>query len=212
MYLNEESKQSFYFNHLAFLDYIAARKLFLEDYCFQGLVLASTAVEKYLKSILILKGLQNHSHLDKLGKFYKQFDKINYPIEPKLDSRFMDLLSKAYKLRYFDKIKDADNFGFFINQVLCELDYTVNLLDGITQKRTLANEVIESQYVSSFKDQSHPIHINNYLSLGISKKEFMERPSRGFGIKITSGGQILFVGFKEVISEYNGLINCYKIE
>ncbi len=211
-YQNENSKISSQFRYLALMDYLAARKLFIDEYNFQAIILASTTIEKYLKSILIIKNQKNYNHLDKLSKFYSQFKKIDIDIESKLDTRFMNLLSNAYKLRYFDKINDIDNFGFFTQQVLGELDYMVNLLENFIELKNPSDELIKTDYQILMTKKDHPIHINNYISLGLSKKEFMEMPSKGFGIKIMEDGRILEMYMNEVISNYNGQINTLKIE
>ena len=51
---------------LGYRDYIAARFLLTHDFLFQGAMLASTAVEKYLKAVLVSQGLKARGHLDNL--------------------------------------------------------------------------------------------------------------------------------------------------
>ena len=211
MYTNEESKQSHDYSYLAFEDYLAARRLLLDKYCFPGITLASTAVEKYLKSILILKGKKNYNHLDKLSKFYSQLTSVGIDTEM-LDERFMNLLSRAYSLRYFDKIESTDSFGFFINQVLAELDWTVNLLARMTTKIDTSGNIAPTLYQTSMNNKDHPMHINNFISMGIQKKEFMEKPSDGYAIHVKGNGEIYTLEVKQVISKYQGQINLITLQ
>jgi hypothetical protein len=51
------------FLEVAYKDYLAARVLFDADLLIQGAVLASTAIEKYLKAILAFRGNESHGHL-----------------------------------------------------------------------------------------------------------------------------------------------------
>ena len=65
-------------NDLAYRDYIAARFLLNNEFVIQGLTLASTAVEKYLKSIIVFHSTENknyHYHFDRLDKLKDVFVK-----------------------------------------------------------------------------------------------------------------------------------------
>lgn len=71
----ERVKQINEFLDVAYKDYVAARVLLLADLLPQGAVLASTAIEKYIKAILAFRGNVSHGHL-KAAQFnaLKNFD------------------------------------------------------------------------------------------------------------------------------------------
>lgn len=90
-------------------DYIASRVLINNGNILQGAMLASTAVEKYLKAVLALIGFRCSFHMDNVGQFKKMFQKSPYIMMFEvLDPAFIDLLSKAYRYRYLDD-KTQDN-------------------------------------------------------------------------------------------------------
>lgn len=53
---------------LGYRDYIGARFLLNNDYVIQGVTLASTAVEKYLKAILVAHGYSRQVHIEQWKK------------------------------------------------------------------------------------------------------------------------------------------------
>lgn len=120
----------------------------------QGVTLASSAVEKYLKFILALHGVgkkQMGVHLDKLPKLKELLAKHYYDVTLKMDERFLNILGIAYKIRYYDEIKEPITFGFFINQFLGELDFCIHLLEGLIVSDNKESETpFKSQYPKSY--------------------------------------------------------------
>src|SRR5690606_25191579 len=109
--------QAYSLIQLGFNDYIAARHLINNGYILQGVTLASTAVEKYLKVILVSKGKTKKDigvHLDRIDKLKQQLDECYADFTNKIDERFLEILGKAYKARYYDDIKAPITIGFFI--------------------------------------------------------------------------------------------------
>ncbi|MFT4155148.1 hypothetical protein [Parafilimonas sp.] len=115
---------------LGYRDYIASRFLLNNNYILQGTVLASSAVEKYLKAGLAMNGKRlKKFHLDSLGQFKSLYSQTPYHMMfDVLDPVFLEILGKAYKYRYYDEntITKPDTIGFLINQFLGTLDFTVD--------------------------------------------------------------------------------------
>jgi hypothetical protein len=100
----------------------------------QGLTLASSAVEKYIKAYLVAVGKKpKWVHLDNLGELKKQFGTTHQEVFDKLDHNFLSILGKSYAYRYFDQKTEVDYIGVSINQVLAELDYTADLFEDIIE-------------------------------------------------------------------------------
>ncbi|WPV01915.1 hypothetical protein SNE26_09030 [Mucilaginibacter sp. cycad4] len=89
---------------LGYKDYIASRVLINNGYPGQGLTLASSAVEKYLKVILAVNRKTKKEmgvHLDRWDKLKTLVTECYTDISKFLDERFMTLLGKAYQARYY---------------------------------------------------------------------------------------------------------------
>ncbi len=101
------------FKKTGFKDYKASRFLLQNDFFIQGITLASSSVEKYLKSILVSNGVKKPVHLDKIKELKKAFAKINNNLMDFIDPIFIELLGVAYKLRYYDNYDNEKvSFGF----------------------------------------------------------------------------------------------------
>src|SRR6188474_1578669 len=89
---------------LGYRDYIAARFLLNNEFIIQGLTLASTAVEKYLKALIIFTSKKKEKynyHLDNFSKLKTILDKNYHDVTKRFDPVFLSILEKAYKIRYY---------------------------------------------------------------------------------------------------------------
>jgi len=199
------------FRGLAYRDYIAARILLNKGYALQGLTLASSAIEKYIKVSLIAKGLTKKDinvHLDRFDKLKALLAQHYYDFTTKFDSRFLELLGKGYRARYYDNLTQPLMIGFFIGQFIGELDYAVNILDQIMTVSDENGNVITSPYRRAVNEKKPDLLENNYIFEGVSKKEFMERPAQGFGVYIdpVKGFNELEISGKDIKNSYDGMI------
>jgi hypothetical protein len=215
--VDTESK-AFSLLQLGFNDYIAARHLINSKYILQGVTLASTALEKYLKVILVSKGKTKKDigvHLDKIDKLKKHLDECYTDFTNKIDERFLQILGKAYKVRYYDDIKDPITIGFFTKQFLCELDYTIALFENVIYKDVKdekGNQIL-TLYKRNVQERNPDLVLNNYLFSGMTKKDFMEQVDEGFCIYINPhrwDGNILVEG-RGIKNTYNGRITLINV-
>lgn len=170
---------------LGYDDYIAARFLINNNFLMQGVLMASSSVEKYLKALLLaLKGKVPKIHLDKLDNLKIQFQDTEYfELFDHLDSSFLLVLGKAYKFRYYDNIKEADTVGFFVNQFLGELDYSVFAIELLFNEFKDQNGTPwQSPLRKAIKEKNENLFKDNYILNNIDKKEFMTRATLGFGL------------------------------
>jgi HEPN domain-containing protein len=117
------------FLSIAFDDYIAARLLLRSRLLAQGVELASTAVEKYIKAILALKKqYPKKLHLEK--KLISMLVPHHKALHDSLDHDFLQFLSRGYKLRY--AATESQRFSLVINQfrILYALDQTIKEIDA----------------------------------------------------------------------------------
>jgi HEPN domain-containing protein len=117
----------------AYNDYIAARVLLNKNYTLQGAILASTAIEKYFKTLIALHETKvPRTHMNEFERLEPHIGDIGYEILiQKIDRRLINILGDCYKFRYYDNIEQLTTIGFFENQFLGELDGTVELFERL---------------------------------------------------------------------------------
>lgn len=198
----------------AFKDYIGARVLINNSLIIQGLTLASSAIEKYIKAYLVAVGKKPRwVHLDNLSELKKQFGTDHSEVLDKLDHNLLSILGKAYAYRYFDQKTEVDYIGVSINQLLAELDYTVDFFEDVIEPFDIASGAkIDSWYHISANAKEKHLVDNNYLHKGVSKKEFMERPTLLYSLRINPGKNadeqlVLEMLIKHEGIPYEGLIS-----
>ena len=171
---------------LGYRDYIAARLLLNNHLILQGLTLASTAVEKYLKAIIVLnlqKKEKYHFHLDRLESLKKLLAKVNSDVTKEFDAVFLDILQNAFRIRYYDKIEEPIFMGFYINQLIGELDYTIDFLERFIANTQNSGKRM-SQYFRAIANNDSHLYENNFILSNENKKDFMEKPDIGFSIYV----------------------------
>ena len=198
---------------LAYRDYIASRFLLNNQFVIQGLTLASTAVEKYLKSIIVFNSSEKknyHYHFDNIEKL-KNALSDSYNLSERFDPVFLDILEKAFKIRYYDNLREEIEIGIYLNQFLGELDATIfNLETYIADTQNFSRKF--SSYWQAVESKDINLYENNYILKKMDKKEFMEKPGYAFSIHIRAGlgvnSQSTCVG-KDIFVEYNGRMSIF---
>lgn len=177
---------------LGYRDYIAARFLLNNHLIIQGLTLASTSVEKYLKALIVFnlkKREKYHYHLDRFESLKKILSKVNNDVTVEFDTVFLEILQNAFKIRYYDKIEKPIFMGFYINQFIGELDYTIDFIERFIDNSQNGGESM-STYKRAIKNKDSHLYENNFILSKENKKEFMEKPDVGFSIHIRIGSVV----------------------
>ncbi|HWD87968.1 MAG TPA: hypothetical protein VG367_07570 [Mucilaginibacter sp.] len=211
---------AFSFIQLAFRDYIAARFLINNGFLLQGLTLSSTAIEKYIKVILVLNGKTKKEmkvHLNNVDKLKMELASCYYDVTRFMDDHFLDILGKMYTIRYYDDIIKPVTIGFFINQFLGELDYIVNIFETkiITGLKRADGGPIKTAYKRAIDDEDPSLFENNYILKGINKKEHMEKLDTGYFINIQpetlASGETEGFG-RNIKNQYLGQISLINVK
>jgi len=204
---------------MAYDDYIASRVLLNNKLALQGAIFASTAIEKYLKAILVVLGYDLNKikfHLDRLPKLKSYFEETEYLelFTKYFDPAFFDQLSKAYSFRYYDNVKQPTTMGFFINQFLGELDYTVAAFERLVIMNDDNGKDLPSKYKRAVNEKDHNLFHDNYILNNLDKREFMERNSDGFGIYHNPNTQESYTVKSNIKMEvpYTGKIFIIEVE
>lgn len=188
----EKLSTGYSFTDLGYRDYIAARFLLNNHYILQGLTLASIAVEKYLKAIIVFN-LQEREwynyHFDRFEKLKNLLANVNSDVTKEFDPVFVAILEKAFKIRYYDKIEKPIFMGFYINQFIGELDYTIDYLENFIFNTQSCGQPI-TVYNKAVINKDSDLYYNNYILNKENKKYFMEKPDIGFSIYISIGSVV----------------------
>ena len=193
---------------LGYRDYIAARFLLNNQFIIQGLTLASTAIEKYLKALIVLnlKDAERYGyHFDNLDKLKTLLEKNHYDVTKKFDTVFLSILEKAYKIRYYDRLEEAITIGFYLNQFIGELDDTIHFLETSIS--------LPSPYKRAVANHDPNLYENNFILNKQDKKDFMEGPDTAFSVRIQIGPsshmEDTVVG-RDVLNKYDGRLSVFK--
>lgn len=192
---------------LGYRDYIAARFLLNNKFIIQGLTLASMALEKYLKSLIVLTSKEKEKynyHLDNIEKLKNILARNYHDVTRKFDPVFLNILEKVYKIRYYDNLKEPLFIGFYLNQFIGELDDTIHSLEQLFPNT--------SPYTRAVKNNTHHLYENNFILNKLNKKEFMEKPDTGFSVRIAVGSQVFTestVEGKDISNKYEGQIATF---
>ena len=103
-----------------------------------------------------------------------------------MDSVFLEILQDAFRIRYYDRIKKSIFIGFYINQFIGELDYTIDFMERFIANQRNAGESM-SKYYSAIDDKDPHLYENNFILSKENKKDHMEKPDIGFSIYIRIG-------------------------
>ncbi len=149
----------------------------------QGVLLACSAIEKYLKAAtIVVNGDFQKVHIRDVRKLKQLFrGRAEEEIFNYFDDTFFKALRSAYEFRYIDQVKAPKSFGFIINQFLGELDYTVDKLESLFIVEHASGGYWISNYKRAIADNDPDLYLNNYLLNKEDKNQFMERASQVFG-------------------------------
>ena len=176
------------FFELGYSDYLSARFLLNNDFMEQGAAMASTAIEKYIKGVFAIEGKKAKFHLDNYKKLKGISSQTKINIFSKLDESFLLILSRAYKLRYWDNINSEIGYGFLEHQFLGELDFTVNMIENkFMVIAESSNQKSKSRYHLEWKRKNPHLVENNYIAMGHNKVDWMNKEGKLFNFFLTKG-------------------------
>ncbi len=202
----EKMSNFFNFFNIAYKDYIAARILFNSNQLYRAVILANTCIEKYFKVFLSISGNSSHTHdVSKLFKSIRNFDRN---LANDLNEEFIELLSLAYNMRYFDnqifssRVKEF-NLCVSRNKTLAELDNTVNKIETAWEIQK-NGQVLKTRYKYDVENKNVHLYENNFILNNISKKDFIERRDHIYEIRNSKSMGIIEVEYETEDSKDDG--------
>ncbi len=182
-------------------DYLAARRLLLDNLIVQGASFANTALEKYLKAILAVEGKSVPRVHDPLSLYRKT--KPGGTLQ--LDEKFLTLLAKAYELRYPDDLEAGYNIVLSQALILIALDEAIfeitkrfefGRTDGRPVQRLL-DFLVESR-------DPRIIHMN--VALNVVKKDVaLNTQSRVYEMRVLPNGTRMEIEYSTAKIENTGI-------
>ncbi len=173
-------------------DYIAARLLLLSGHVVPGTALAFTAVEKYLKAVCTLSGIP----FEKVGHNVCKLNGLLHirAVRLELNSDFLKLLNRAYKLRYPDELAEGFNVALNSSVVLAELDLTVERIRrGFHFMRN--GEVTTTRLDHARKSQSPELLTKNCAFGNANKDQLFAEPSWCYEVRVFPHRGIMEVSY-----------------
>lgn len=202
------------FIYSAFDDYLAARLLLLNKHSLNGVILASLAIEKYLKAMLASLNIDfKNLHLDRLDEIKQLLADTEYKvIFNYVDPRFLELLSLGYRFRYYDNIKVRKTIGFATHQVLAELDCFISVFEQLIIL-DINGKIVETPYQRAVSNEDPQVFDNNYVLNKLDRQTFYEQETYCFGLDIDpeKTGTLLIQG-EHIKPTYNGQLTLINIQ
>jgi HEPN domain-containing protein len=165
-------------------DYVAARRLLLDNLLAQGATLANTALEKYLKAILAIQKRPIPRIHDPLNLYRR----IRPSGTLSLDEQFLGLLVKAYKIRYPDELKPGFNIVLSQALLLDALDQSVFGIKRHFELRNAENSPVNG-FLDSLLEAKDARILTSNTALGIvTRDDLLGRPSAVFEMRILDNG------------------------
>jgi hypothetical protein len=164
--------------------------------------LGSSAVEKYIKALLAIRGENARGHLKKahissLKNFIPDLTK-------KLNFEFLEFLRKCYSLRFTDGLQDNFNISVYARETLAEIDYTIyNMEFQLNFQSSNEIEVI-SMYRNALNSSDKRLFEDNYILLNQDKNIFLSKPDVAYGMRNRPNKGILEVEFNVYESNKDG--------
>lgn len=191
------------------IDYIAARQLFLSGRIVPATALANTALEKYFKALFIIFGKQIPKSHD-VRDLYKQISSDVTRL--KLNKDFLDLLFKAYTLRYPDDLSVGYNIALSMVKILTELDFSVfEIRKGFNFKNSKGVPVT-TPFDRFIEAKSRQLLDKNCYFSNYSRADFFKETSDIYELRVMPTGDLMEVVYlaKDIADDGQFMVEALK--
>lgn len=157
----------------SYADYLSARVLYTSELLIPATILANTALEKYFKAYLEVKGLKITIQHDTL-KIFQLIKNERPEIASQINEEYLAQLTKIYKSRYLENISPGYNFVVLKRKYLAELDTAYSILEPLLRFANHRGEIPNSHYQNAIEDVDPRLYNDNHVLNEIPKKDFVE--------------------------------------
>jgi hypothetical protein len=175
---------------LGYRDYIGARSLLFAGLPLQGAQFASTAVEKYLKTVMAMRGNSTKGHLGRA--IINSIAQYEPSLIGALNPSFLELLIRCYTLRYEESLTPGFNLALASTSLLAELDYSIATIQKRFTFTRAGGERLQTPYEFAESRQDPRLTGQNYLFMGLQKHAFVEaNPPHCYELRVDNTRGIL---------------------
>jgi HEPN domain-containing protein len=184
-------------------DYICARTLLIGGFLVQGAVLSNTAIEKYLKAVMLVKG-------DKIMKTHsviRLYDRLKGNGFAPLHEGYLRALGKAYKMRYPDDLERNFNLGLCQSQLLAELDASVHMVRSGFGLQLNDRTPIKTSFDDLLEKRDPRLVDRNHAFAEYPRGDLFREPVPCYDIRVMPDGtifQILYVAQSKDDGDFEG--------
>lgn len=187
-------------------DYLAARSLLLHGLVVQGCGPATTAIEKYMKTVLLMKSIGfprgNRGH--NVVLLYEKL--MSAGLDLGLNLEFLTLLVKAYGTRYPDDLKPGFNIVLEQMKILVELDMTVHSIrKGFHFKQPNGDPPTTVEALAEAENKQ--LLDRNCVTGSASRRDLFAGPTQVYELRILSNGATI-----EADYETQGIVDDGKFD
>lgn len=190
----KQAKKSLQWINWADNEYIASRQLLLANALVQGSGLSNTAIEKYLKALFVLlgleipKGFKGHNVCDLYDEIKKKGIKL------RISEEYLTLLFKSYRLRYPDDLEPGFNIALDRTKLLVELDYTVYEIRKGFDFQSADKKIITR--INQLQEKKDPILLNKNCYFGnYNRTNLFEEDCFCYELRVLRKDSILEVSY-----------------
>lgn len=178
---------------LGFNDYVGARTLLRASLPIQGATLASTAVEKYAKALMAVRGNSARGHLKQAHFNALQSD---WPaLWATLNPSFLLFLQRCYQLRYTEDLQPGFNLVAYSREVLAEIDHTVARFQEQLRFTRPPDQVVATSFDNAVQRRMPKLFDDNHVLLKQDRATFLGAPDSASAIRHRGAEGILEVDF-----------------
>ena len=174
-------------------DYISARVLLLRGFLVQGAALSDTAVEKYLKTVCLVASVpfpmsHNASRLAEIVRARG--------INLALNQAYLDLLTKAYRMRYPDDLEPGFNIVLSQPKLLTELDSSVHeVRKGFNFART-SGKPVETYLDALARTQDAALLQDNFAFANVPREEIFRAERACYELRVLPDGSFIDASYE----------------
>jgi HEPN domain-containing protein len=179
-------------------DYVAARALLLSGLLVQGCGFSATALEKYLKAILTVRGTKI-PRIHDVVKLYKQAKSVGR-ISP-LNEGYLRTLVKAYDLRYPDDLEEGFNISLAQTQLLAELDASVHAIRKPFGFRKADGRPVETKLDLLLKTGDSRVTDRNTAFTRFDRATLFAGDSDCYELRVLAGGEIMEANYRAQVPD-----------
>jgi HEPN domain-containing protein len=172
-------------------DYICARTMLIGGFLVQGAVLSNTALEKYLKAVMLVKDVK----LMKTHNVIRLYDRLKGDGFPPLHEGYLRALGKAYKMRYPDDLERSFNLGLGQSQMLAELDSSVYMVRKGFGFRMNDGTPMKTAFDTMLENADPFLVIRNSAFAAYKREELFREPVPCYDMRVMPDGAIIQIKY-----------------